>query len=194
MRNGKINRKTKETDIQVELNIDGDGQGELKTGLNFLNHMLEQFVKYSMFDVKLNAKGDLQIDEHHTVEDCGIVLGRALQQALGDKRGIRRFASAYAPLDEALALAVIDINGRGGFYFDCNFSRKKVGDLSTELIYDFFEAFARSANVTVHLRLLTGRNDHHKIESLFKAFGLAMRTACELDERRKEIPSTKGVI
>lgn len=194
MRTAKIDRKTKETDIQVELNIDGTGNGEQKTGLNFLNHMLEQFVKYSMFDVKLIAKGDLQVDEHHTVEDCGLVLGQALQQALGDKRGIRRFASAYAPLDEALAFAVIDISGRGGLYFEGSFSREKVGDLTTELIYDFFDAFAKNANITLNLKLLSGRNDHHKIEALFKAFGLAMRTACELDERRKEIPSTKGVL
>ncbi|MFH1470746.1 MAG: imidazoleglycerol-phosphate dehydratase HisB [Candidatus Micrarchaeota archaeon] len=194
MRTAKINRKTKETEIEIELVLDGKGSGSVDTGVGFLDHMLSLFANRGLFDLKVKAKGDLQIDEHHTVEDVGIALGQAFSKALGDKAGIRRYGFSLTPMDEVLATVAVDISGRGMLTWNAEFKRERVGDLSTELLYDFFDAFARNCGTSLHMRLEYGRNEHHKAEALFKGFGMAMRTACEKDGQREGIPSTKGVI
>jgi len=191
----KITRKTNETEIAIDLNIDGIGKRSINTPVGFLNHMLDLFSKQGLFDLNIKAKGDTYIDEHHTVEDIGIVLGKAFNEAIGDKKGINRYGFFILPMDEALATVAIDFSGRYAFTLDCNFIREKVGDLSTELIYDFWSAFAQSAKVNLFIKVENGRNDHHKIEAIFKAIARAIRMACEIDKRSSlEIPSTKGVL
>jgi len=187
-------RKTRETDIKLSLNLDGKGESRIKTGVGFFEHMLTALAKHGRFDLELTCAGDLHIDEHHTVEDVGIVLGEALAEALGDKAGIRRFASALAPLDEALSRAVVDISGRGLLVFRGDLGREKVGDLSTELVEDFWRALAAKAGITMHLEILYGSNAHHQVESLFKAAALALHQATRIDPGVQGIPSTKGVL
>lgn len=190
-----IKRKTNETNVVIKLLIDGVGKREIETPVGFLNHMLDLFTKHGLFDLSIKAKGDMEIDEHHTVEDIGIVLGQAFAQALGDKKGINRYGFFILPMDEALATVAVDFSGRYAFRFECPFVREKVGDLSTELVKHFWDAFAQNAKVNLHIKVENGENEHHKIESMFKAVAKAIRTACEYDPRGKnQIPSTKGVI
>ena len=194
MRTAKVERKTKETKVQVELGIDGKGNASIDTRIGFLDHMLTLVSVQGIFDLKVLAQGDLQVDEHHTVEDIGFVLGQAFGKALEERKGINRYGFFLLPMDEALAQVAIDLGGRPCLQFDADFKREKVGELSTELVYDFFEAFARGCMANVSIRLVLGRNDHHKIEAIFKAFARALRMACEIDPRRKGVPSTKGLI
>jgi len=190
----KIIRKTNETDISLSLCIDGVEKRLIKTPVGFLNHMLDLFSKQGLFDLDIKAKGDTFIDEHHTVEDIGIVLGQAFLKALSDKKGINRYGFFILPMDEALATVAVDFSGRYAFTFACNFNREKIGDLSTELIYDFWNAFAQNAKVNLFIKVENGRNDHHKAEAIFKAVARAIKMACEIDKRTLEIPSTKGVL
>lgn len=191
----RIFRKTKETDIDIGLKINGTGVRTINTPVGFLNHMLDLYAKHGLFDLSIKAKGDTFIDEHHTVEDVGIVLGQAFREAVGDKKGINRYGFFILPMDEALATVAIDFAGRYSFTFDCNFNREKIGDLSTELIYDFWDGFAQNAKVNLYIKVENGRNDHHKAESIFKAVAKATRMACEIDKRTSlSIPSTKGVL
>lgn len=190
-------RKTNETEISVFLNLDGIGERKIETPVGFLNHMLDLFTKHGLFDLEINATGDNKLynDEHHVVEDIGIVLGQAFAQALGDKKGINRYGFFILPMDEAIATIAIDFAGRYAFTLQCDFVREKVGDLSTELVYDFWDAFAQNAKANVFIKVENGRNDHHKIEAIFKAMARAIRMACELDGRSlSSIPSTKGVL
>jgi imidazoleglycerol phosphate dehydratase HisB len=192
---GDIKRKTNETDIAILFNIDGNGKRNINTPIGFLNHMLDLFAKQGLFDMVINAKGDTYIDEHHTVEDVGIVLGQCFAQALGDKRGINRYGFFILPMDEVLATVAVDFSGRYSFRLDCTFNREKVGDLSTELVYDFWDAFAQNAKANLIIKVENGRNDHHKAEAIFKAAARAMRSACEIDKRATlTVPSTKGVL
>ncbi len=194
-REAKIKRKTNETDISIELNIDGIGKRETDIPTGFLTHMLDLFARHGLFDLKVVAKGDMYIDEHHTVEDIGIVLGVAFAKALGDKKGIKRYGFFILPMDEALATVAIDFAGRYSFRFECPFVREKVGDLSTELIKHFWDAFAKNAKVNLYIKVENGENEHHKVEAIFKATARAIRMACEVNERIKDqIPSTKGVL
>lgn len=194
-RYSKIERKTNETQIKIELNIDGTGKGIIDTPIGFLNHMLDLFSKHGLFDLNIKAKGDTFIDEHHTVEDIGIVLGQVFGSALKDKKGINRYGFFILPMDEVLATVAIDFSGRYAFKLDCEFSREKVGDLSTELVYDFWDAFAQNAKANLFIKVENGRNDHHKIEAIFKATARSIRKACEIDLRAlNNIPSTKGVL
>src|SRR3990167_5096113 len=188
-----VTRNTNETQISIDLTVDGTGKRKIETPVGFLNHMLDLFAKHGLFDLTIKASGDTYIDEHHTVEDIGIVLGSAFAKALGDKRGIKRYWFFVLPMDEALATTALDLSGRFAFVFNCPFAREKVGDLSTELVYDFWDAFAQNAKVNLNIKVENGRNDHHKIEAIFKATARAIRSACELDKRAIfEIPSTKG--
>ena len=192
-REAKIARKTNETDISISLNLDGTGKREIETPVGFLNHMLDLFAKHGLFDFAVKAKGDTYIDEHHTVEDIGIVMGKAFREALGDKRGVNRYGFFILPMDEVLATTVVDFAGRYAFCFKCDFTREKVGDLSTELVYDFWDAFAQNAKVNLFIKVENGRNDHHKIEAIFKAVARSIRMAVEFDRRSiNQIPSTKG--
>lgn len=193
MRTAKINRNTLETQISVSINLDGTGVSSFNTGVPFLDHMLDQIARHGMMDIEVNAKGDLHIDAHHTVEDIGITLGQAFAQAIGDKKGIRRYAHAYVPLDEALSRVVLDISGRPGLEFDCTFTRAAIGTFDVDLIHEFFQGFVNHANITLHIDNLKGHNAHHQAETIFKAFGRALRMAVELDARMVGImPSTKG--
>lgn len=193
MRTAKINRNTLETQISVSINLDGTGVSSFNTGVPFLDHMLDQIARHGMMDIEVNAKGDLHIDAHHTVEDIGITLGQAFAQAIGDKKGIRRYAHAYVPLDEALSRVVLDISGRPGLEFDCIFTRAAIGSFDVDLIHEFFQGFVNHANITLHIDNLKGHNAHHQAETIFKAFGRALRVAVELDARMVGImPSTKG--
>jgi len=188
-------RKTKETDIKIELNIDGKGETEIFTPIPFLNHLLNNFAKHGLFDLKVKATGDIGIDQHHTVEDVGITLGEAFEKALGDKKGINRAGYFAFPLDEALSVVALDISGRSLLDFNCKFEKEKIGDLDSDLIKEFFWGFVRHLEATLHIRVLAGENDHHKAESIFKAFGKTMKIACSQDKRiLKELPSTKGLI
>ncbi len=188
-------RKTKETNIKIELNIDGKGKSDVLTTIPFLDHLLDNFAKHGLFDLKIKAKGDIEIDQHHTVEDVGISLGETFKKALGDKKGINRAGYFVFPLDEALSVVAIDISGRAFLKFDCKFKKEKIGDLESDLIKEFFWGFVRGLTVTLHIRVLHGENEHHKAESIFKAFGKAMKVACSKDKRiLKELPSTKGLI
>lgn len=188
---GIVHRATHETNVDVEVIIDGSGSYSISTGIGFFDHMLEQIARHSGFDMNLRAKGDLHIDEHHTVEDVGIALGHAISNALGEKRGIERFA---APLDEALASVVLDLSGRSHLTFQCTFQRERVGNLPTELVEDFFGGLVQGLEATVHIKS-EGRNDHHKIEAIFKSFGRALKSAASIDRRRiGSIPSTKGTL
>ena len=192
-RSATVKRDTKETQITVTLNLDGTGRSNLNTGLPFLDHMLEQVARHGMFDLDIEAQGDLHIDAHHTVEDVGITLGQAFTRALSDKRGIRRYGQAYVPLDEALSRVVLDCSGRPGLEFQVEFPRARVGDFDVDLFYEFFQGFINHALVTLHIDNLRGRNSHHIIETVFKAFGRALRMAVECDPRMEGIlPSTKG--
>lgn len=193
LRKSNLKRETTETQIELELNLDGSGKYDIQTPIGFLNHMLELFTKHGLFDLEVKAAGDTFIDDHHTVEDIGAVLGEAFAKALNDKKGIKRYGFFILPMDEALATVAIDFSGRYAFRFDCQFAREKVGDLPTELIYDFWNGFAQNAEVNLHIKVENGRNDHHKIEAIFKAVARTLRMACEIDEKLKEeVPSTKG--
>ena len=190
-----IERKTNETQIRLRLNLDGRGAAKIFTGIRFFDHMLELFARHGAFDVTLDARGDLDVDQHHTVEDVGIVLGEAVQQALGNKRGILRAGYFLMPMDETLSAAAVDLGGRSFCVVKGTISAKRVGDLQTELLEDFFQAFAQSARANVHLRLLYGRSSHHQVESLFKCFARALRFAVARDGRLKKVlPSTKGLL
>ena len=192
-RTASVERNTNETQIAIELNLDGKGLSKLQTGLPFFDHMLDQIARHGMFDLSIDAKGDLEIDAHHTVEDVGITLGQAFAKALGDKNGIRRYGHAYVPLDEALSRVVIDFSGRPGLEFRVQFPRARVGDFDVDLTHEFFQGFVNHASVTLHIDNLSGSNSHHIAETIFKAFGRAMRIAVENDERMQGIvPSTKG--
>ncbi len=194
-RTAKVTRDTKETQIKLALNLDGSGTSKLVTGLPFFEHMLTQLARHGLIDLAITAKGDLEVDAHHTVEDVGIVLGQALNQALGDKAGICRYGHAYVPLDEALSRAVIDLSGRPGLEYRCNYVRPRVGDFDVDLLHEFFQGFVNHAQVTVHLDNLCGNNAHHQAETLFKAFGRALRMAVTRDPRIEgEVPSTKGTL
>ncbi len=194
-RTASLTRTTLETDISLSLNLDGSGKADLATGIGFLDHMLTALARHALFDLVVRAKGDLHIDFHHTAEDVGIVLGRALAQALGDKRGIRRFGHALVPMDEALVEAAIDISGRPFLAWSATFTRDKVGEMDTELFEEFFRAFAMNALVTLHVTQKAGTNAHHVAEGCFKALARALRMAVELDPRAGDaIPSTKGAL
>ena len=193
-RNATRTRKTGETDIRVSLELDGSGKTKIDTGVGFFNHMLDALGRHGLLNLEISCKGDLEIDEHHTVEDVGIVLGQAIAEAVGDKAGMRRFGYAYAPMDEALSRAALDFSGRGMLCFRAQFSRDKVGDMSTELVEEFWQAVAANAGITLHLDLLAGSNAHHQIESLFKAAALAIRAATRMDPDVQGVPSTKGVL
>ena len=195
MRTAQISRTTKETDIQVEINLDGTGQTDIQTGVAFFDHMLDAFGRHGLFDLNVRCKGDIEVDAHHTVEDCGIVLGQAIAQALGDKRGITRYASLALPMDETLVLAAVDISGRGAAYVDLDIPVQKVGDFDTELGAEFFIAFAANAGITLHVRQLAGGNSHHILESSFKAVTRALSAAVAIDARiADQLPSTKGAL
>lgn len=194
-RTSQVSRKTNETDIDISLKINGIGKRSINTPVGFLNHMLDLFAKQGLFNLNIKASGDTFIDEHHTVEDIGIVLGKAFFDALGDKKGINRYGFFILPMDEALATVAIDFAGRYAFTFDCDFKREKIGDLSTELIYDFWSSFAQNAKVNLFIKVENGRNDHHKAEAIFKAVAKAVRMACEIDRRAPlTIQSTKGIL
>lgn len=195
MRTATIHRKTKETDILVEINLDGTGVYEVSTGIGFLDHMLEQLSRHSLIDIRLIAKGDLHIDQHHTTEDSGIALGEAIAKAMGDRRGISRFGHAYAPMDETLTRVAIDISGRPFLVWKAEFSQPRLGEMDTELFDHWFHAFAGAVGMTLHVENLYGRNNHHIIESAFKATARALRAAVEIDPRKGDaIPSTKGTL
>ena len=187
-------RKTGETDITVELSLDGTGRADIETGVGFFDHMLDALARHGLLDLTVSCKGDLEIDEHHTVEDVGIVIGQALGEAVGDKAGMKRFGYAYAPMDEALGRAALDFSGRGLLSFRASFSREMVGDLSTELVEEFWRAVASNAGITLHLDLLAGANAHHQVEALFKAAALAIRAAVAIDPDVDGVPSTKGTL
>jgi imidazoleglycerol-phosphate dehydratase len=193
MRKGQVARKTKETDIAVEVGIDGTGRSEIATGIGFLDHMLDLLARHSRMDLTVKAKGDLHIDDHHTAEDVGIALGQAVKQALGDMKGITRYADVHLPMDEALTRVAIDVSGRPFLVFKVQFGRDKIGTFDTELVNEWFQAFAMNAGITLHVETLYGSNDHHISESCFKGLARALRTAFAIDPRAaNEIPSTKG--
>ena len=192
-RSARIARNTRETQITVAVNLDGSGAGSFRTGLPFLDHMLDQVCRHGLVDTTVDATGDLEIDAHHTVEDLGITLGQALAQAWGDKRGLRRYGHAYVPLDEALSRVVVDLSGRPGLEFHVDFPRARVGDFDVDLFFEFFQGLVNHAQITLHVDSLRGRNAHHIIETVFKAFGRALRMAVERDPRMGDaMPSTKG--
>jgi imidazoleglycerol-phosphate dehydratase len=193
MRKGQVARKTKETDIAVEVAIDGTGRSDIATGIGFLDHMLDLLARHSRMDLTVRAKGDLHIDDHHTAEDVGIALGQAVKQALGDMKGITRYADVHLPMDEALTRVAIDVSGRPFLAFKVKFGRDKIGTFDTELVNEWFQAFAMNAGVTLHVETLYGSNDHHISESCFKGLARALRTAFAIDPKAAgEIPSTKG--
>ncbi len=195
MRISEINRKTGETDIQIKLNLDGEGKFEGNTGVGFLDHMMNLFARHARFDLTVYCKGDVDVDFHHSVEDIGIALGQAVRQALGDKRGIKRYGQTILPMDEALILSALDISGRGECYYALNIPTQRVGNFDTELTEEFWIAFARNAKLTLHIRQLAGSNSHHIIEGSFKSVARSLRTAVSCDiEAKDEIPSTKGLI
>ena len=195
IRSAEVMRRTAETDIRVRVVVDGSGRSTIATGIGFLDHMLDQVARHGLLDLDVEAKGDLHIDAHHTVEDIGITFGQALKQALGDKRGIRRYGHAYVPLDEALSRVVLDLSGRPGLEFHVPFTRALVGPFDVDLIHEFFQGFVNHALVTMHVDNLRGSNAHHQAETVFKAFARALRMACERDARLGTvIPSTKGTL
>ncbi len=193
MRRATIDRHTSETEIRLALDLDGSGTTTIDTGLGFFDHMLTALIKHSRFDLELACSGDLHVDDHHTVEDCGLALGQALDQALADRRGIRRFAHAYAPLDEALARAVVDLSGRPSPHVDLGLTRSGIGDVAAENIGHFFQSFAIAGRMALHVDVLKGQNDHHRAEAAFKATALALRDAVALTAHA-DIPSTKGLL
>lgn len=195
MRSAQVTRNTLETQINIQLNLDGSGIARLDTSLPFLEHMLDQIARHGLVDLEITARGDLHIDAHHTVEDIGITLGQAFNQAIGDKKGLRRYGHAYVPLDEALSRVVMDISGRPGLVFNVDFVRANVGDFEVDLVREFFQGFVNHALVTVHIDNLAGDNAHHQVETVFKAFGRALRMALETDPRMAGmLPSTKGAL
>lgn len=195
MRKAEVSRNTLETQIVASINLDGTGASQLASGLGFLDHMIDQIARHGMMDITIEAKGDLHIDAHHTVEDVGITLGQAFAKALGDKKGIRRYGHAYVPLDEALSRVVLDLSGRPGLEFGVEFKRARIGDFDVDLIHEFFQGFVNHALVTLHIDNLRGDNAHHQAETIFKAFGRALRMAAELDSRMAGMmPSTKGTL
>ena len=190
-----VQRDTLETQISVTINLDGTGKARFRTDIPFLNHMLEQIARHGLIDIELEAHGDLEIDAHHTVEDIGITLGKAFNRAIGDKKGITRYGHAYVPLDEALSRVVIDFSGRAGFIHEVDYKRSHIGSFDTDLFHEFFQGFVNSAQVTLHLDNIRGRNAHHIAETIFKAFGRALRMAVTMDQRMgSAIPSTKGTL
>jgi imidazoleglycerol-phosphate dehydratase len=194
-RRATVNRKTAETAIDARLNLDGEGRYSVSTGIRFLDHMLELFARHGGFDLELEARGDLDVDQHHTVEDAGLVLGEAFRRALGDKRGINRAGYFLMPMDETLGVAAVDLSGRPYLVLKNPIKVLRVGDLQTELLEDFFQAFANAAAANVHLRVMYGRSSHHAVEALFKAFARALRYACSRDPRlKRQLPSTKGLL
>ncbi|AKR42410.1 MULTISPECIES: imidazoleglycerol-phosphate dehydratase HisB [Methylophilus] len=194
-RQAEVTRNTLETQITVSINLDGTGQSELHSGLGFLDHMLDQIARHGMIDLKVHAKGDLHIDGHHTVEDIGITLGQAFFKALGDKKGLTRYGHSYVPLDEALSRVALDLSGRPGLEFDCTFTRAMIGEFDVDLIHEFFQGFVNHALVTLHIDNLKGHNAHHQAETIFKAFGRALRMAATPDPRMAGLmPSTKGAL
>jgi imidazoleglycerol-phosphate dehydratase len=195
MRSAQVTRNTLETQISVSLNLDGIGLSKFDTGIPFLEHMFDQIARHGMMDLEITAKGDLHIDAHHTVEDIGITLGQAFNQALGDKKGLRRYGHAYVPLDESLTRVVLDVSGRPGLVFNVDFVRPNVGEFDLDLVHEFFQGFVNHALVTLHIDNLAGDNAHHQAETVFKAFGRALRVALEMDPRMAGImPSTKGTL
>ena len=188
----KITRTTKETDISVSLELDGTGKGDVSTGIGFFDHMLEGFTKHGFFDTEIKVNGDLHVDGHHTVEDTGIVLGQAIKEAIGDKKGIKRYGYFILPMDDALCLCAIDLCGRPYLGFECEFPSERVGGLETELVREFFYAVSYSAGMNLHIRMLSGSNTHHMIEAMFKAFAKALDEAVSYDDRIKDVLSTKG--
>ena len=194
MREASIKRKTAETDISVSVNIDGSGQYEIETGIGFFDHMLCLFAKHSLTNINIACKGDTQVDCHHTVEDVGIALGEAFKQALGDKKGITRYGTCFLPMDEALVMTSLDISGRCYLVFDGDLPCPLLGDFETETVEDFFQAFASSCGITLHIKLMYGRNTHHIIEAMFKSFARAICAAATIDPRVKGVPSTKGTL
>ena len=195
MRQAEVSRNTLETRIRVSLDLDGTGRSSLNTGVPVLDHMLDQIARHVMMDLTIEAQGDLHIDAHHTTEDVGITFGQALAKALGDKKGLTRYGHAYVPLDEALSRAVVDLSGRPGLEFQAEFSKDKIGEFDVELVKEFFQGFVNHAFVTLHLDVLRGKNAHHQVESLFKAFARALRTAVSTDPRAQgAVPSTKGAL
>ena len=195
MRKSEITRETRETKIEARVNLDGTGDFDIRTGIGFLDHMLEQLARHSLIDLSLRASGDLHVDFHHTVEDTGIVLGHAVAQAMGDKKGITRYGNAYVPMDETLTRVALDISGRPYLIWHVKFSRPKLGDMDTELFREWFQAFSQASGVTLHVENLYGQNNHHIVESCYKALARALRAALTIDPRMaKEIPSTKGLL
>jgi imidazoleglycerol-phosphate dehydratase len=195
MRKASIDRNTKETQIAAEINLDGSGLYDVATGIGFLDHMLEQLAKHSLVDITLRAKGDLHVDQHHTAEDSGIVLGQAVAKALGDKRGITRYASAYLPMDEALTRVALDISGRPYLIWKVAFPTQKIGEMDTELFREFFQAFAQNAGITLHIENLYGQNSHHIAETCYKGLAKALRAAIAIDAAQKDqLPTTKGTL
>ncbi|MDD2968754.1 MAG: imidazoleglycerol-phosphate dehydratase HisB [Lachnospiraceae bacterium] len=189
-----VRRDTKETQIVMALQIDGSGKYEIDTGIGFFDHMLEGFSKHGFFDLELKVNGDLNVDGHHTVEDTGIVLGQAIREALGDKSGIKRFGSCILPMDDALALCAIDLGGRPYFTFECDWKSERVGELDTQLIYEFFYAISYTAGINLHIKMLSGQNTHHMVEAMFKSFAKALDEACGLEPRLEGVLSTKGCL
>lgn len=185
-------RRTKETDISIGLNLDGSGKSDIQTGIGFFNHMLEGFARHGFFDLDVHAEGDLEVDSHHTIEDTGIVLGTAIKEALGDKQGIRRYGSCILPMDEVLVLCAIDLSGRPYLAFDGSFTAEKVGDMDTEMVREFFYAISYTAGMNLHMKVLSGGNNHHMIEAMFKAFARALDEAASFDSRITDVLSTKG--
>ncbi len=195
MRNASLKRKTNETDISVTVDLDGTGQADIETGIGFLDHMLEQVARHSLMDISLKAKGDLHVDQHHTTEDSGIALGQVLTKALGDKKGITRYASVFLPMDEALTRVALDISGRPFLVWKVELTRPKIGDMDTELFREWFQAFAQNAGLTLHVECLYGDNNHHMVESCYKGLARALRTALAIDPQQADrIPSTKGTL
>ena len=194
-RNSSVERNTKETQIKINLNLDGTGISKLESGIGFLDHMLDQIARHGLIDLEVQAKGDLHIDAHHTVEDIGITLGQAFAKAGGDKKGITRYGHCYAPLDEALSRVVVDISGRPGLELNANFKRALIGEFDVDLIYEFFQGFVNHALITLHIDNLRGDNAHHQVETIFKAFARALRMALTIDPRQADqLPSTKGAL
>lgn len=191
-RNAELKRTTKETDISIKIELDGEGTSQIDTGIGFFNHMLEGFAKHGFFDLDVKIKGDLEVDGHHTVEDAGIVLGSAIKNAVGDKKGIKRYGYFILPMDDALALCAVDLCGRPYLQFDCDFPNEMVGDFDTALVKEFFYAVSYSAAMNIHIKMLSGENSHHMIEAVFKAFAKALDMAVAYDERISDVLSTKG--
>ena len=187
-----IERNTKETEIRLRLNLDGSGKGEIATGIGFFDHMLDGFSRHGLFDLSLNVKGDLEVDDHHTIEDTGIVLGTAIREAVGDKKGIRRYGSCILPMDESLVLCAVDLSGRPYFSFDGAFTREKIGDMATEMVREFFYAVSYTAAMNLHIKVLTPGNNHHMAEAMFKSFSKALDMAVSYDPRITDVLSTKG--